>query len=98
MENYELINNKEKHQYEFHIGNLTPRIEYLKNNSGEIFLTHTEVPAKLEGKGIGSLLVRDVLDDIEKNGLRLVPLCPFVARYIYLHPEWKRIVMRGYNV
>ncbi|MDR2815723.1 MAG: N-acetyltransferase [Proteiniphilum sp.] len=98
MENYELIDNEDKHQYEFHIDNLTPRIEYIKNNSGEIYLTHTEVPRKLEGKGIGSLLVQKVLEDIGDKGLRLVPLCPFVAGYIQKHPEWRRIILRGFNV
>lgn len=98
MEDYELTNNEEKHQYEFHIGNFTPRIEYLKNNTGEIYLTHTEVPAKLKGQGIASQLVQKVLADIEAQGARLVPLCPFVAGYIHRHPEWKRIVMPGYNV
>ena len=38
------------------------------------------------------------LKDIEKQGLRLVPLCPFVAGYIHKHPEWKRIVMKGIHI
>ncbi|WP_297905976.1 GNAT family N-acetyltransferase [uncultured Parabacteroides sp.] len=97
-ENYELIDNEERHQYEFHIEGYVPRIEYIKNKNGEIYLTHTEVPVEFEGKGIGSLLVEKVLSDIEKKGLRLVPLCPFVTGYIQKHPDWKRIVMRGIYV
>lgn len=46
-ENYELIDNEEKHQYEFHIESYTPRIEYIKSSNGEIYLTHAEVPAAL---------------------------------------------------
>lgn len=56
-ENYKLIDNKERHQYEFHVEKYTPRIEYIKSINGEIFLTHTEVPAGLGGRGIGSQLV-----------------------------------------
>ena len=63
-----------------------------------IYLTHTEVPRELEGKGIGSQLVEKTLQDIERQGLRLVPLCPFVAAYIKKHPEWRRIVMKGINI
>lgn len=48
-ENYKLIDNEEKHQYEFHIESYTPRIEYIKSSNGEIYLTHTEVPAALGG-------------------------------------------------
>ena len=98
MDDYELIDNEERHQYEFHIGKYVPQIEYLKTKNGEIYLTHTEVPVALEGKGVGSQLVEKVLKDIEKQELRLVPLCPFVAGYIQKHPDWRRIVMRGINI
>lgn len=95
---YELIDNAERHQYEFHIEKYTPRIEYIKSENGEIYLTHAEVPTELSGNGIGSQLVKKTLEDIDRQKLRLVPLCPFVAAYIHKHPEWKRIVMRGINV
>lgn len=88
MDDYELIDNTENHQYEFHIGKLVPKIEYIKSKNGEIYLTHTEVPVQLEGKGVGSQLVEKVLKDIERQELRLVPLCPFVAGYIKKHPDW----------
>ena len=38
-ENYELIDNEEKHQYEFHVEGYVPRIEYIKSLNGEIYLT-----------------------------------------------------------
>lgn len=98
MDDYELIDNTENHQYEFHIGKLVPKIEYIKSKNGEIYLTHSEVPVQLEGKGVGSQLVEKVLKDIERQELRLVPLCPFVAGYIKKHPDWRRIVMKGINV
>ena len=98
MENYKLIHNVALHQYEFRIGDLIPRIEYIKTKNGEIYLTHTEVPSALEGKGVGSSLVRLALEDIERQQLRLVPLCPFVAGYVQKHPEWKRLVMEGVNI
>ncbi len=94
MDDYELIDN----QYEFHIGKYVPKIEYIKTKNGEIYLTHTEVPVALEGKGVGSQLAEKVLKDIEKQELRLVPLCPFIAGYIQKHPDWRRIVMRGINI
>ena len=98
MENNKLIDNVALHQYEFRIGDLIPRIEYIKTKNGEIYLTHTEVPSALEGKGVGSSLVRLALEDIERQQLRLVPLCPFVAGYVQKHPEWKRLVMEGVNI
>lgn len=95
MENYDLIDNVEQKQYEFHVGEYLPKIEYIKTKNGEIYLTHTEVPIALEGQGIATQLVEKVLADIESKDLKLVPMCPFVAKYIKKHPDWKRIVLRG---
>ena len=67
---YELIDNEERHQYEFHVDKYTPKIEYIKSTNGEIYLTHTEVPTQLGGKGIGSQLVEKALKDIEFIGTR----------------------------
>lgn len=97
-EEYELINNKEKNQYEFHIDKYMPKIEYILSKNGEIYLTHTEVPSALGNRGIGTQLVDKALKDIDEQGLKLVPLCPFVAAYIQKNPEWKRILMDGINV
>lgn len=92
---YELIDNVENHQYEIRVEGNIAKIEYIKSDNGEIYLIHTEVPAVLGGKGIGSQLAEKVLTDIEQQGLRLVPICPFVAGYIHKYPDWRRIVMRG---
>jgi predicted GNAT family acetyltransferase len=41
----------------------------------------------MEGKGIASRLVKGALDDARRQGLKVVPLCSFVAAYIDRHPE-----------
>lgn len=97
-ENYELIDNSPENRYEFRIGKEIAKIEYIKTKNNEIYLTHTEVPVSLEGRGIGSQLIEKTLQNIELQELRLVPLCPFVAGYIQKHPDWRRIVMRGINI
>ena len=94
---YPLIDNEEQRRYEFHVGSEVPRIEYIKTRD-KIYLTHTEVPPSLSGKGIGTALIGAVLEDIERQGLTLVPLCPFVALYLKRNPEWKRLVLKGINI
>jgi len=96
-EKYVLIENAEHKQYEFHIVGQVARIAYIKAQN-IVYLTHTEIPAQLEGKGIGSALVKQVLQDIREKDLTLVPLCPFVALYIKRHPEWKALVLKGINI
>lgn len=97
MDDLQLIDNSEAKQYEIHVDGLVPRIEYIKAKD-KIYLTHTEVPRGLEGKGIGTSLVKAVLEDIKKKDLTLVPMCPFVAMYIKRHPEWKKLVLKGINI
>lgn len=60
---------------------------------GVITISHTEVPAELEGRGIGSALVRGALDIIRERGLRVVANCPFVSGYIAKHPEFANLLL-----
>ena len=94
---YNLVDNTQDRQYEFHLDGFIPRIEYIKAKDN-IYLTHTEVPKELEGKGISSILIKMALKDIEKKKLTLIPLCPFVAMYIKRHPEWRKLVLPGINI
>ena len=94
---YELIDNESAKRYEFHIDGFIAQIEYIKAQD-KIYLTHTEVPTELEGKGIASALAKKVLEDVEAKKLTLVPMCPFVAMYIKRHPEWKKLVLKGINI
>ncbi len=50
-------------------------------------LTHTEVPAAAEGRGIAARLVQATLDWARSEGLRVRPLCSYVAAYMRRHPE-----------
>jgi uncharacterized protein len=53
---------------------------------GVITLTHTEVPAALGGRGIGSRLAQGALEQARARGLKVVAECPFMAGYIAKHP------------
>lgn len=90
---HELIDNTAKKRYEFDLGDDLAIIEYIKTQ-GFIVLTHTEVPVKYEGQGVGSELVRAVLEDLRAKQLPVIPQCPFIAQYIYRHPEWADVVLK----
>lgn len=90
----ELVDNGKAKRFEMAIDNEVAFVDYVFSTAGEIFLTHTEVPKALEGKGIGSAIMLKTMQAIEEKNLRLIPMCPFVATYIKRHPEWKRLVMK----
>ncbi len=93
----QITDNLGKKRFEATVDNQLVIVEY---NVGptKIFLTHTEVPKELEGKGIASALVEEVLQEIEARQLKVAPLCPFVATYLIKHPEWKKLLADGYQV
>lgn len=92
-----LVKNIEKRRYEMVVGDHTAFVDYLKAKNG-IYLTHTEVPKEIEGQGVGSQLVSEVLKALKEDNEKVVPLCPFVAHYIREHPEWKPMIAEGYAV
>ena len=98
METSELKLNEQKKRFELEAEGHTAFIEYIVNNEDIMFLTHTEVPKALEGKGVGKSIVEKTLNYIKENNYTLAPLCPFVAAYLKRHPEWKSLLAKGYNI
>lgn len=93
----ELVRNAEKERFEMHVDNQLAVIEY-KQSPTAIYLTHTEVPLQLEGKGVASAIIEKALAYIQQANMKLVPLCPFVAGYLKRHPEWNTIIDERVNI
>lgn len=79
--------NSERHRFEREADGHIAFANY-KRADGVLTMLHTEVPKELEGRGIGSTLIRGVLDAARKEGLKVNPLCPFAKAYIGKHPEY----------
>jgi predicted GNAT family acetyltransferase len=79
--------NTERHRIELDAEGHVAFANY-KRDGAVLTILHTEVPKELNGKGIGSALVRGLLDQARAQGLTVVPLCPFVAAYMDKHPEY----------
>jgi predicted GNAT family acetyltransferase len=79
--------NGERKRFELEVEGHIAFSEY-RRNGNVIEIRHTEVPPALGGKGVGSRLVRGLLDLIRAEGAKAVPVCPFVKAYIEKHPEY----------
>ena len=79
--------NSERNRFELPLDGHTAFSEYLRNG-GVLTIMHTEVPPELNGRGIGSALVRGMLAIVRRDGLKVVPRCPFVRAYIGKHSEY----------
>ncbi len=58
MEHYELIDNTEANQYEFHVGTHIAKIEYIKTKNGGNLSYPYRSTRCLEGQGIAASLPR----------------------------------------
>nr|WP_255671914.1 bifunctional pirin family protein/GNAT family N-acetyltransferase [Glycomyces amatae] len=56
---------------------------------------HTEVDQGFARKGLASTLVEQALLDARAAGKRIVPVCPYVARFVKRHPEFADAVDRA---
>lgn len=65
--------------------------EEFEHFPGGIAYLHTIVPKELGGRGVGSALVRHVLDYAVEHQLKVRPDCSFVKAYIDKHPEYQAI-------
>ena len=86
-----------KKRFEVEIDGKWAFIDFIRAED-KMYLTHTEVPPELEGKGIGSSLVKFAFQKIREEERKLVPLCPFVASYLKIHPEYSSLLATGYSV
>lgn len=53
-----------------------------------IIADHTGVPDAFRGTGAGAALVTRMVEDARREGVRIMPLCPFVNAQRKKHPEW----------
>jgi predicted GNAT family acetyltransferase len=87
----DVINNRQHHRFELEVDGHVAKAFY-KLEPGVITFIHTEVPPELGGRGIGSILIKGALDQVRTEGLKVVPLCPFVKAWIGKNPGYKDLV------
>jgi len=87
----EVTNNFEKQRFELAVDGQIAAT-YYEVADGVITFVHTEVPPALGGKGIGSKLIRGALDQVRKDGRKVVAQCPFVKAFIEKHPDYQDLL------
>jgi len=82
-----VADNAARNRFELPVDGQLAHLDY--RVAGEtLVLVHTEVPAALGGRGLGSVLARAALDAARERGLKVRATCPFVAAYLARHPEY----------
>ncbi|MES2487440.1 MAG: GNAT family N-acetyltransferase [Bacteroidota bacterium] len=97
MQNTDFKVNEAEKQFELHIGKQFAFLEFFREGE-KIYLTHTETPDELRGKGYAKQLVERTLQCAKDNGLIVVPSCSYVADYVNNNPKWRDILSDGYQM
>ena len=93
-----IVKKEELNRFEIYSdGELAGFVEFKIANQ-KISYTHTEIDPKFGGKGLGSQLIKEAIDEALEQNLEVAPYCSFVSAYIkksgekYIHlvPESKR--------
>jgi predicted GNAT family acetyltransferase len=82
----QVTDNQAESRFEIRVGDHIAELKYHRNGK-RFVLIHTDVPAELEGHGIGGRLVAAAIDRAERQGLTIVPLCPFASSWLERHPD-----------
>lgn len=85
--------NDKKQRYELELDDDIAFADY-QLQPGLVLFTHTVVPRHLEGRGIGTRLMKGALNDVRVQGLKAVPLCSFVVSYFERFPEERDLLAR----
>jgi predicted GNAT family acetyltransferase len=91
-EDLKLVNNKKLFRFEIPLENNEHAVLQYRWLKGNMVLMHTLVPKTMQRKGIGTELVKLVLEYIKSQNFKIVVYCPFVERFIQKNPEYKVLI------
>lgn len=87
--------NPEKRQFEAYVDGKVAGFSAYDLTTDGIMIMHTEVDDAYEGEGVGSALVRQMLDLVRADGeLKVTVLCPFVNAWLRRHPDYQDLTRR----
>ena len=91
-----VVRSDEKERYEITVdGGVAGFTEFVLASPGRVIYPHTEIDPAYGGRGLGSTLVGEAMADEARRGDTVIPVCPFVIKYLKthevpgLHIEWR---------
>ncbi|WP_069814829.1 GNAT family N-acetyltransferase [Streptomyces sp. TP-A0874] len=79
---------QDKCRYEIRSGEELAGFTAYRDHDGQRIFYHTEIDDTYTGQGLASRLVQQALTDTRESGKRIVPVCPYVAKFLRRHVEF----------
>jgi uncharacterized protein len=73
-------------------GNILAEMVYTQPAADKMIIEHTEVSDLLRGQKVGNQLVDSAVDYARKQGIRIIPLCPFANALFKKTPAYKDVL------
>ncbi|WP_328767026.1 GNAT family N-acetyltransferase [Streptomyces sp. NBC_00286] len=80
-----------RHRYEILVDGKRAGVAAYRDRGAQRVFFHTEVDDAFAGQGLGAQLVQQALEDVRESGKRIVPVCPYVAKFVQRHAEFADI-------
>jgi predicted GNAT family acetyltransferase len=80
-----------KNRYEILVDGKRAGLTAYRDRGDQRVFYHTEVDDAFAGQGLASVLVQEALTDVRAAGKRIVPVCPYVAKFLKKHDEFADI-------
>jgi predicted GNAT family acetyltransferase len=81
----QITDNQAASRFELTVEGKLAELRY-RHRGQRFVIVHTGVPSELADRGYGSALVQAALDRAEREGLTVVPLCPFARAWLERNP------------
>jgi len=85
MTDFTVTRNDDASRYEIRSGDTLAGFAAYDLRPGVIRFIHTEVDPAFQGQGLAGILAKDALTDAVAAGETIVPLCPYIAKYLTTH-------------
>ena len=78
-----VTHNADHHRYEVHVsGRLAGFARYQLPDDDHVDFTHTQIDDVFSGQGLAGQLVTEAIADVQRQGKRVIPHCPYVAKWL----------------
>ncbi|MEV0185630.1 GNAT family N-acetyltransferase [Streptomyces sp. NPDC050625] len=80
-----------RHRYEIKVDGERAGFTAYRDRGEQRVFFHTEIDDAHAGQGLAGQLVQQALADVRALGKRIVPVCPYVAKFLLKHEEFADI-------
>ena len=79
-------------RFEIAVDDRTAGFTQFVDDDGHRIFFHTVIEDEFGGQGLAGALVQEALEQTRADGLRIVPVCPYVAKFLTKTDEFADVV------